>query len=150
MAIKKKRKKSVKGAASEKAVDSAIATINEVAASATKAVIAVNKEYKKLSKSAKSLNRKRAALVKRTKKSAKILKKEATAANKKAVAILKKDIAVIKKEAEKINNLKSAVSAELAILKSASKRAIAYVKGVTVADKALNKPKKKIKKKKAA
>ena len=53
--VKKKSKKVVKGAASHKAVDSAIATINDVAASATKAVIAVDKEYKKLSKTGRRI-----------------------------------------------------------------------------------------------
>ena len=57
MAVKKKSKKVVKkravkkvvkGAASHKAVDSAVATINDVAESTTKAVIAVDKENKKL------------------------------------------------------------------------------------------------------
>jgi len=148
--VKKKSKKVVKGAASHKAVDSAIATINDVAASATKAVIAVDKEYKKLSKTAKRLNKKRAALMKKSRSAAKRLKKDANAANKKAATIIKKDIAVIKKEAEKVNKLKSIASEELATLKAASKRAIAYVKGVTSADKALNKPKKKRRKKKVA
>jgi len=150
MAAKKKTTKLVKGAASEKAVDSAIATINEVAASATKAVIAVNNEYKKLTKTARSLNKKRAAMMKKAKTATNRLKKEATAANRKAVAVIKKDIAVIKKEAEKVRNVKSAVSEELATLKAASRRAIAYAKGVASADKVLNKPKKARRKKRAA
>ena len=150
MAVKKKSIKDVKGAASHKAVDSAVATINDIAASATNAVIAVDKEYKKLQKTAKSLSRKRATLMRKTRTAAKRLKKDVSVANKKAVAVIKKDVAAVKKEAEKVNKLKSTVSEELAALKAASKRAVAYAKSVTAADKVLNKPKKKRRKKKAA
>ena len=66
------------------------------------------------------------------------------------MTVIKKDVAAIKKEAEKVNKLKAAAYEELAVLKAASKRAVAYAKGVTAADKALNKPKKKRRKKKAA
>jgi len=154
MAAKKKSKKTankvVKGAASHKAVDSAIATINDVAASATKAVIAVDKEYKKLQKTAKSLNKKRATLTRKTRVAVNRVKKDASAANKKAVAVIKKDMAAIKKEADKVKNLKSSVYEELTTLKAASKRAVAYAKVVSTADKALNKPAKKKRMKKAA
>ena len=78
------------------------------------------------------------------------MKKDASVANKKALAAIKKDVAAIKKEAEKVKKMKLAVSDELATLKAASKRAIAYAKGVTAADKALNKPVKKKRRKKAA
>ena len=150
MAIKKKAKKMVKGAAHLKAVDSAIAGINDLAAVATKAVIATEKEYKKLVKTAKSMNKKRASLMKKVKAATNRMKKDASAANKKAVAVIKKDIATIKKEIARHNLKKSAVAEELATLKSASKRAVAYAKAVTGADKVLNKPKKKKRKKKAA
>ena len=70
--------------------------------------------------------------------------------NETAIEDVAKEMEVIKKEAEKVNKLKSIASEELATLKAASKRAIAYVKGVTSADKALNKPKKKRRKKKVA
>lgn len=148
MAIKKKAKTAVKGTAHLKMVDSAIASINDVAAAATKAVIATGEEYKKLAKSAKSINKKRASLMKKAKTATNKMKKDASAANKKAVAVIKKDIAAIKKEAAKHQSVKSAIAEELAALKSASKRAVAYAKVVAGADKVLNKPKKKIKKKK--
>ena len=150
MATKKKAKKTVKGATHLKTVDSAIASINDVAAAATNAVITTEKEYKKLAKTAKSINKKRASLMKKVKTATNRMKKDASAANKKAVAVVKKDIAAIKKEIDKHQSMKSAVSEELATLKSASKRAVAYAKAVTGADKVLNKPKKKKRKKKAA
>ena len=150
MAIKKKAKKTVKGAAHLKVVDSAIDTINDVAAAATKAVIATGKEYKKLAKTAKSMNKKRASLMKKLKTAANRLKKDANAVNKKAVNVIKKDIVVVKKEVAKITAHKTVIAEELAVLKSASKRAVAYAKGVASADKVLNKPKKKKTKKKAA
>jgi len=150
MALKKKAKQMVKGAAHIQAVDSAIASINALAAGATKAVIATEKEYKKLLKTAKSMNKKRASLMKKVKAATNRMKKDASAANRKAVAVIKKDIAAIKKEIARHNSVKSAVAQELATLKSASKRAVAYAKAVTGADKVLNKPKKKKRKKKAA
>ena len=87
MAVKKKAKKTVKGETHLKAVDSAIASINDVAAAATKAVIATGKEYSKLEKTAKSMNKKRVSLMKKVKTAAKRLKKDANVANKKAVNI---------------------------------------------------------------
>ena len=150
MATKKKAKKTVKGATHLKVVDSAIDSINDVAAAATKAVIATEKEYKKLTKAAKSVNKKRASLMKKAKIAANRMKKDASSANKKAVSVIKKDIAAIKKELAKHKSVKTVVSEELATLKSASKRAVAYAKVVAGADKVLNKPKKKKRKKKAA
>lgn len=150
MAIKKKAKKTVKGATHLKAVDSAIASINDVAAAATKAVIATEREYKKLAKAAKMMSKKRISLMKKAKIATNRMKKDASAANRKAVSIINKDIAAIKKELAKYNLVKSAISEELAALKSASKRAVAYAKGIVGADKVLNKPKKKKRKKKAA
>ena len=150
MAIKKKVNKTVKGATHLKAVDSAIASINDVAATATKAVIATEKEYKKLVKAAKSMNKKRAALMKKAKTATNRMKKDTSTANKKMVSVIKKDIAAIKKELAKHQSVKSVVSEELATLKLASKRAVAYTKVVVGADKVLNKPKKKKRKKKAA
>ena len=148
MAIKKKAKATVKGATHLKIVDSAIASINDVAAAAAKAVIATDKEYKKLAKTAKSINKKRASLMKKAKAATNKMKKDASATNKKVVVVIKKDIAAIKKEIAKHKSVKSAVAEELATLKSASKRAVAYAKVVAGADKALNKPKKKTRKKK--
>ena len=150
MATKKKAKKTVKGVTHLKTVDSAIDNINDVAAAATKAVIATEKEYKKLAKTAKSINKKRASLMKKVKTATNKMKKDANAANKKAVATIKKDIAAIKKEVAKHKSVKTVVSEELAALKLASKRAAAYAKAVTGADKVLNKPKKKKRKKKTA
>lgn len=150
MATKKKAKKTVKGTTHLNVVDSAIANINDVATAATKAVIATEKEYKKLTKTAKSINKKRASLMKKAKTATNKMKKDASAANKKAMAVIKKDIAAIKTEVAKHKSVKSAVAEELATLKSASKRAVAYAKVVAGADKVLNKPKKKKRKKKAA
>jgi len=150
VAIKKKAKQAVKGITHLKAVDAAVAGINDLAAVATKAVIATEKEYIKLAKTAKSMNKKRASLMKKVKSATNRMKKDVSAANKKAVAVIKKDIAAIKKEIARHNSVKSAVAEELATLKSASKRAVAYAKAVTGVDKVLNKPKKKKRKKKAA
>ena len=86
--------------------------------------------------------------MKKVKTAAKRVKKDANAANKKAVKVIKKDIAIVKKDIAKLKTVKSAVSEELASLKLASKRAAAYAKSVASADKVLNKPKKKRRKKK--
>lgn len=150
MATKKKSVKVIKSAASLKAVDSAVASLADMATATTKAVAAVGKENKKLLTEAKRLNKKRATLM-RKKKSAKAkLTREPNATNKKAVTALDKEIAANRKDAAKVAAQKTGVSAELTALKTASKRAVSYTKAVISTDKVLNKPKKKVRRKKVA
>ncbi len=70
--------------------------------------------------------------------------------NKKAVAAVAKELNATKNALDKTRVSKAAVSAELAALKAAAKRLTAYTKAIAAADKVLNKPVKKRKKKKVA
>ena len=77
------------------------------------------------------------------------VKKEASADNKKALRDVTKELDTIKKELDKAKIAKDANNAELSELRTSLKRATVYRKGVAAADKVLNKPKKKARRKRA-
>ena len=150
MASKKKTQKVITSGAAEKAVDSAVNSLADMAVSTYNATIVLDKENKKLAAEAKRLGKKRIMLLKRKKTAANKLKKDASAINKKGLKAVDNEIAAITKDAAKIRSQKTAVSAELSSLKTVSKRAAAYNKAVGMMDRVLNKPKKKSAKKKVA
>lgn len=150
MAVKKKTRKVVTSAAAQKIVDNAVASLATTADSASKALDAVSKENKKLMTEIKRLSKKRATLMRKKKAAANRVKRDPNAANKKDLKGVEKDIAANQKEASKVRARKTTVSEELASLKTVAKRATAYTKAFTTADRALNKPKKKRRKARAA
>jgi len=149
MAAKKKARSSVSSNESLKSVDNAIASLLNEATSISKAVIDTTKNKKKLLAESKRLAKKLATLMKKKKTARAAVNKDSSAANRKAVKSIEKDISANKKEAAKITAEKSQAITELSALKVVSKRASVYVKALTSADKGLNKPKRKRKKKKA-
>ena len=152
MAAKKKtRKKSiVKSDALNKRIDSAVEALSSASAEAGLAVDSLSKEVKKLTAESKRLSKKRATLVKRKKVAAKKAKSSPSAETRKALNAVVKELSGISKLAPKARALKTAAAAELSGLKSASKRLNAYVTNLGKADKILNKPAKKRRKRRKA
>ncbi len=150
MAAKKKAKKMVRGAAAVNTIESAVSSIFDISANTEKASVALSSERKKLAAAAKRLSKKRATLMRKKKSTAMKLKKAPDAAGKKALKAIEKDISMTRKEAAKVSGQKNVVSSELAEIKGAAKRASAYSKAIAAADKVLNKPKKKRRKKRTA
>jgi hypothetical protein len=95
------------------------------------------------------LSKKRATLLKRKKLATTRVQKEPSADNNKALRDVKKELDSVTKELGKAKIVKDANNAELSDLRASLKRATAYRKGVAAADKVLNKPKKKSRRKKA-
>jgi len=147
---KAKKKAVVKSAAIAKTLDSALAGLNSICDSGTKALDASAGEAKKLAVLSKRLSKKRMTLSKRKKTATARLKKDATADNRKALSAVVKELGMVTREIAKVKKVKDANNAELSGLRETVKRATAYMKGVTAADKVLNKPKRKTRRKKAA
>lgn len=142
-AKKKTAKKIITSTSSLKSVDAAIASVTDMAAATAAAVATVGKENSKLLAQAKRLGKKRASLMKKKKTAANRLKKDPSADNRKAASAIDKELVTVRREATKVAAQKSKVGEELKALKSVSRRAAAYSKAITQADKVLNKPKKK-------
>ncbi|NOY65824.1 MAG: hypothetical protein GXP13_00255 [Gammaproteobacteria bacterium] len=142
------KKAVVKSAVMAKTLESALAGLATICESGGKAVDSRAKDGKKLAASSKRLSKKRATLGKRKKAAAAKLKKDATADNRNALKAVEKELAAVVKESAKVKKAKDANNAELSGLRVSVKCANAYVKGVAAADKVLNKPKKKRRKKK--
>jgi len=144
------KKAVVKSAAMAKTLESALAGLAVVCENGGKAVDSRAKDGKKLAASSKRLSKKRATLAKRKKTVAAKLKKDATADNRNALKAVVKEMAAVAKEAASVKKAKDANNAELSGLRASVKCANAYAKGIAAADKVLNKPKKKRRKKKVA
>ena len=148
MAVKKK-KPIAKAIMVAKSLENALVNLEAAFESGTKAVAERSQTGSQLAKLVARLSKKRAALMKRKKLATTRVKKEASADNKKALRDVTKELDTIKKEFDKAKIAKDANNAELSQLRVALKRATAYRKGVVAADKVLNKPKKKTRRKRA-
>ncbi len=147
---KAKKKAVVKSAAIAKTLDSALAGLTSICDSGEKAVTTRAKEAKKLSASSKRLSKKRMTLNKRKKTATARLKKDGTAVNRKALSAVVKELGMVTREIARTKKTKDANNAELTGLRETVKRAKAYMKGVTSADRVLNKPKRKTRRRKTA
>ena len=145
-----KAKPVIKAAALGKTLDAHAESLSKASSHAATAITKKTAEAKKLLADVKRHTRKKGTLAKRIKTATTKLKKEANAANKKAVAAVTKEMNSIKSALDKSRAHKALVAIELTALKAASTRLTAYTKAVAAADKALNKPAKKKKKRKAA
>ena len=149
----KKSKKSVaKSASVAKVVDNSVAALTAANSDSEKAVATLSAVAKKLTAEGKRLSKKRATLTKRKKTTTAKLKKTGDAAAKKLLAATVKELNAVKKQATKSSAAKSANGDELKGLKASAKRTKTYLALITKADKVLNKPakKKRKKRKKAA
>ena len=151
MALKKKAKKKtlIKSGALEKLVDSAVGNMQLALATGSAAVDARSKEVKSLNTLSTRLRKKRAALLKRKKSTSSKLKKSPNAESRKLLRDVERELVSVRKDLEKTTSAKEAAAGELSVLKSNFKKAALYSKGMEKADKALNKPVKKKKRKKS-
>ncbi|NOZ54883.1 MAG: hypothetical protein GXP08_17405 [Gammaproteobacteria bacterium] len=133
----------------EKTISSSLDSLFSAFSNSADAVETLSKDAKKLALESKRLTKKRSALMKRKKIAAGKLKKSPDAANRKALKDVEKEIAGVTKLLDKVKPQKAASTEELMALKACFKKASAYMKSIEGADKTLNKPKKKIRKKRA-
>ncbi len=143
-----KAKPVVKAAALDKTINASTDSLTKACDNAATSVTKKSAEAKKLTAEVKRHTKKKATLTKRNKTAAAKLKKESNAANKKAVTAVAKELKTTKVALDKARASKAVVSTELSALKSAAKRLTAYTKAIAAADKVLNKPAKKRRKKK--
>ena len=147
-----KKRPIAKSASVEKNIDVALERLDAACTEGDKAVAARSKIAKKLNAESRRLNKKRATLVKRSKVAAVKAKADPSAATRKALREAVTELAATRKALAKTRAAKAVNTPELAALKVAQRQANAYGKAIVLADKVLNKPKKKRKKraKKAA
>lgn len=146
----KKAKKSVaKSASVEKVIGNAMTALAAANSDGEKAVATLSKIAKKLTTEGKRLSKKRATLTKRKKATTTKVKKDGSADAKKLLKATIKELNAVKKDAAKSLAAKTANNAELKGLKVSAKRTKAYLAVIAKADKVLNKPKKKRRKKRA-
>lgn len=145
---KAKKKAIATSAAMAKTLESALGGLASICESGGKAVDTRAKDAKKLAASSKRLGKKRMMLNKRKSTATARLKKDATADNRKALSAVVKELGMVTRELAKVKKVKDANNAELSGLRTSLKRATAYMKGVTSADRVLNKPKRKVRRKK--
>ena len=147
-----KKRPIAKSASVEKNIDVALERLDAACTEGDKAVAARSKIAKKLNAESRRLNKKRATLVKRSKVAAVKAKADPSAATRKALREAVTELAATRKALAKTRAAKAVNTPELAALKVAQRQANAYGKAIAQADKVLNKPKKKRKKraKKAA
>ncbi|MFV1984540.1 MAG: hypothetical protein ACC657_13440 [Thiohalomonadales bacterium] len=140
------KKKIVKGEALVTAVDSALSVLINIASNTAKSIAIVDKENKKFTQEVKRFSKKKAILMKKKKNAASKVKKSPIVANKRVLKAVVKEIATVTKEAAKNAALKTAALEELTILKSVARRTTAYNRSLAAADRILNKPSPKKKK----
>jgi len=140
---KSKKATVMKSAALEKLVSGSMNNLQVACDDGAKAVATRSSEAKKLLAESKRISKKRAILIRRKKTTALKLKKVADAATRKALREVEKELTAIKKMTDKVRIGKSALAEELKGLKENQRRAATYLKVIEKADKILNKPKKK-------
>ncbi len=148
MAVAKKTV--IKNAALEKVTDSSLANLEAANANGANALAVATKKSKQSSAEGKRLSKKRVALIKRNKTAAAKAKKDPVAENKKALSAVVKELAAVRKDAAKNKTVRAADFAELSGLRATCRRLAAYTKAIAAADRVLNKPKKKVRRRKKA
>ena len=142
-----KAKPVVKAAALDKTINASIDSLTKAYSDAVTAIAKKSAEAKKLLTEIKRHLKKKATLTKRSKAATAKLKKDANAANKKAVTAVARELKATNAALDKARARKTVILTELAALKISSKRLMVYTKVIATADKALNKPAKKRRKK---
>ncbi len=141
----KSRKATVmKSAVLEKLVSGAMNNLESACNDGANAIAARSNEAKKLLAESKRVSKKRAVLTKRKKTASIKLKKAPGVDTRKALRDVEKELATVKKMADKLRPSKASLAEELKGLKENQKRAAAYLKVIEKADNILNKPRKKV------
>ena len=131
----------------EKTITASVASLTSACNQSAIAVDSLSKVAKTLANESTRLNKKRAVLMKRKKTAAAKQKKNPSAENKKSVQSVEKELTAISKDIAKVKPIKESNAVELKALREWLKRASAYTRGIESADKVLNKPKKKARRK---
>ncbi len=140
---KSKKATVMKSAVLEKLVSGSMNNLQVASDGGAKAIASRSAEAKKLLAESKRISKKRAILIRRKKTTSMKLKKVADAATRKILRDVEKELAAIKKVGEKVRASKTSLAEELKGLKENQKRAATYLRVIEKADKILNKPKKK-------
>jgi len=146
---KKSKKPVARSAAIDKKTSSALESLASACVNGKNAIDARTGVNKKLAANLKRLRKKRATLVKRKISAAAKVKKSPSAETKKYLKTVINNLASVTKEAVKTRAQKRPIAEELVALKAGQLKAVAYVKTIDAANKQLNKPKKKKKKRRA-
>jgi len=139
----KPKSRLIKSIAAESTINTALANITKVHEQTSAAVDAVSKASKKLAKEGAGLTRKRSTLNRRIVMLKKRIKKSNNADDRKALKSAERELAAVKKQTTKTVALKVKTADELRGLKAQAKRSSAYLAATIKIDKALNKPRKK-------
>lgn len=145
-----KKKPVIKSLALIKVIDTSLANLETATVKGTEALAFQTKKSKQLSTEGKRLNKKRVALIKRRKRAGEKVKKDPAVANKNELKVIDKELVAIRKSVAKNKVVKAANFEELSGLRVSCRRLVAYSKALVASDKALNKPKKKTKKRKVS
>jgi hypothetical protein len=149
--MKKATKKRIASSASiDKKIGTAVETLQAVYGDVTKAVVTRSAAAKKLTRETRSLSKKRATLVKRKRTATNRVRKTPSAETRKALRTVTAELNAVSKVLPKSREQKAANAQELASLKASLKRASAYLKEIAKADKVLNKPRKKVRRRRTA
>lgn len=142
-----KIKKIVKGTSIASKIQAATENLLSAKADGEAALSLLGGDRKKLLAENKRLIKKRGILTRKKQAAASRLKKTPNAENRKAASSITKELAAIKKAADKARAAKSANAEEYNAVKTALKQASTYVAVIEKADKLLNKPRKKVRRK---
>ncbi|MFO7603930.1 MAG: hypothetical protein R6X06_08965 [Gammaproteobacteria bacterium] len=142
-------KKIVKASSLANTIKNATENLAAAASDGEAAASQLGSERKKLVAESKRFAKKRATLTKRKQTAASRLKKTPNADNRKALTAVSKELASVKKAGDKARAAAAANNEELKAVKTSLRQATAYLNVIEKADKVLNKPKKKRRKKRA-
>ncbi len=135
----KSKRAIAKTAAVMKNIEAAVSALEKACVAGNHAVAVRAKDGKGLASAAKRLSKKNAVLSKRKKLAAKRAKATPSGETRKALRAVIKELASTKKALAKARAAKGANATELAGLKPAQRRANAYAKAITQAEKSLGK-----------
>ena len=105
-------------------------------------------ENTKLATQIKRLSKKRTTLMKRKKTATTKAKKAPGVDTRKALSMVVKELTSTSNQLAKLRTQKTTVAEELTALKAGQKKATAYLTAIEKVDKVLNKPKKKVRRRK--
>jgi len=145
-----KKKSIAKSASVEKNIATALEKLSAATTDGDKAVATRSKIAKKLNAESRRLNKRRGTLVRRSKTAAAKAKAEPNAANRKILRETVAELAATRRALVKNRAAKAVNSPELKALKAAQRQANAYGKAIVQADKVLNKPARKRRKRRKA
>lgn len=145
----KKRLTIAKSASVQKNITGSLDKLAAAVVDGDKAVAARSKISKKLNTESRRLSKKTAALLKRKKTATAKAKAAPSVETRKNQRVATVELAVARKAGAVLRAAKAVNSPEFAALKVAQRQANAYAKAIAGADKVLNKPKKKRRKRAA-